>query len=158
VLLLAHHFASKLASELGRPAPRFSDRVLRAFRQHAWPGNVRELENVIQRLVVMVEDDVVEIPDLPCIMRFSSARASRVTRPLAEVELEHICNVLASVQGNKSRAAEILGIDRKTLRDKLKGLDTVPSAHAQVGVGSISPVGNLAPRLRPVRGAKSTAG
>jgi len=122
VLLLAQHFARRLANELGRPVPRFSDDVLRVFRGHHWPGNVRELENVIQRLVVMVEDDVVEVPDLPCIMRFSSARDSNVTRPLAEVEMEHICSVLMSVQGNKTRAAEILGIDRKTLRDKLKTL------------------------------------
>jgi two-component system response regulator HydG len=156
VLLLAQHFATKLANELGKPVPRFSDDVLRVFRHHHWPGNVRELENVIQRLVVMVEDDVVEIPDLPCIMRFSSAGDSRVTRPLAEVEMEHICNVLEFAQGNKTRAAEILGIDRKTLRDKLKtlGMGTSDCTHA----GSISPVGEFSPGLRALDGDKTAGG
>jgi DNA-binding NtrC family response regulator len=155
VLLLAQHFAKKLATELGKPVPRFSDDVLRVFRQHHWPGNVRELENVIQRLVVMVEDDVVEIPDLPCIMRFSSARPGCVRRPLAEVEMEHICGVLTSVQGNKTRAAEILGIDRKTLRDKLKTLG-VPAVERRQA-GNISPVGESAPGQRALTGRKSTA-
>jgi two-component system response regulator HydG len=156
VLLLAQHFAKKLATELGKPVPRFSDDVLRVFRQHYWPGNVRELENVIQRLVVMVEEDVVEIPDLPCIMRFSTARDSRVSRRLAEVEMEHICNVLTSVQGNKTRAAEILGIDRKTLRDKLKTLGMATGDRTQVG--KISPVGKSAPGLRALRGDKPATG
>ena len=156
VLLLAQHFAKKLATELGKPVPRFSDDVLRVFRQHYWPGNVRELENVIQRLVVMVEEDVVEIPDLPCIMRFSTARDSRVSRRLAEVEMEHICNVLTSVQGNKTRAAEILGIDRKTLRDKLKTLGMAAGDRTQAG--KISPVGKSAPGLRALRGDKPATG
>ena len=156
VLLLAQHFAGKLAGELGKPVPRFSDEVLRVFRNHHWPGNVRELENVIQRLVVMVEDDVVEIPDLPCIMRFASAGDSRVSRRLAEVEMEHICNVLTSVQGNKTRAAEVLGIDRKTLRDKLKTLGMETAERAQAG--SFSPVGRFAPGLRALSRAKHRAG
>ncbi len=154
VLLLARHFATRLANELGKPVPQFSDEVLRVFRNHHWPGNVRELENVIARLVVMVEDDVVEIPDLPCIMRFASARDGRVGRSLAEVEMEHICNVLTSVQGNKTRAAEILGIDRKTLRDKLKTLGLPAEERRQVG--RISPVGELTPAQRAVSHSKSS--
>ncbi len=81
---------------------------------------MRELENLVQRLVVMTEADVIEVPDLPSTMRFSLGREVGLNRPLAEVEAEHIRNVLASVGGNKTRAAEILGIDRKTLREKLK--------------------------------------
>jgi two-component system, NtrC family, response regulator HydG len=154
VLLLARHFANRLAHELGKPVPRFSDDVLRVFRNHHWPGNVRELENVIQRLVVMVEADVVEIPDLPCIMRFATARDCRVDRRLVEVEMEHICNVLASVQGNKTRAAEILGIDRKTLRDKLKTLGLPVEERRQTG--RISPVGDLVPAFRTSAERKST--
>jgi len=120
VLLIASHFATKFAEELGRPVPRFSDDVLQVLRNYHWPGNVRELENLIQRLVVMTEADVIEIPDLPSTMRFSLGREAGLDRTLAEVEAEHIRNVLASVGGNKTRAAEILGIDRKTLREKLK--------------------------------------
>jgi len=122
VLLIASHFATKFAEELGRPAPRFSDEALQVVRNYHWPGNVRELENLIQRLVVMTEADVIEVPDLPSTMRFSLGREAGLDRTLAEVEAEHIRNVLASVDGNKTRAAEILGIDRKTLREKLKSM------------------------------------
>ena len=126
ILLLAGHFAARYAKELGRPAPSFSDNVLRIFRNHHWPGNVRELENVVQRLVVMADGATIEAPDLPAVMRFSVPRETGLNRTLAEVETEYICSVLASVGGNKTRAAEILGIDRKTLRDKLKGLGAPP--------------------------------
>jgi DNA-binding NtrC family response regulator len=120
VLLLATHFAKKFAEELGRPIPRFADDALRVLTSYHWPGNVRELENAIQRVVVMAETNLIDVPDLPSTMRFSVGREAGLHRTLAEVEAEHIRNVLASVSGNKTRAAEILGIDRKTLREKLK--------------------------------------
>ena len=80
-------------------------------------------ENVIQRLVVMTEGNLVEVPDLPSLMRFSALRKTGLTRTLAEVEAEYILNVLASVDGNRTQAAEILGIDRKTLREKLRKVE-----------------------------------
>jgi DNA-binding NtrC family response regulator len=122
VLLLTAHFAAKFAEELKRPTPSFSNDALDALRSHHWPGNVRELENLIQRLMVMVDHDVIEVPDLPTAMRFSLRRGGDVNRTLAEVESEHIRGVLASVGDNKTRAAKILGIDRKTLREKLKNV------------------------------------
>jgi DNA-binding NtrC family response regulator len=120
VLLLAQHFVLKYAEELGRVPPRFSDRLLEAFQSYYWPGNVRELENVIHRLVVMSDAAVVDVADLPSVMRFSAQNGVIRQCTLAEVEAEHVRNVLASVDGNKTRAAEILGIDRKTLREILK--------------------------------------
>jgi DNA-binding NtrC family response regulator len=123
ILLLIQHFASKFASDAGKPVPRFSERALAALRGYHWPGNVRELQNVIQRLVVMCEADCIDVADLPELMRFSALRGSGLNRTLAEVEAEHINRVLASVDGNKTRAAGILGIDRKTLREKLKNSD-----------------------------------
>ncbi len=120
ILLLVQHFAAKFSRELGTPPPRFSDDVLRILRTHCWSGNVRELEHVIQRLIVMADSEVIDVPDLPAMMRFSVPGAARLDRSLAEVEAEHVSNVLAGVHGNKTRAAEILGIDRKTLREKLK--------------------------------------
>jgi DNA-binding NtrC family response regulator len=120
VLLLMRHLAAKFALDLGKPVPRFSDEALRVLRNYHWPGNVRELENVIQRLVVMTDSDLIEVADLPSLMRFSALRSSGLDRTLAEVEVEYIRNVLASVDGNRTRAAQILGIDRKTLREKLK--------------------------------------
>ncbi len=120
VLILIHNFARKYAKELGRPEPSFTDQALDTLRHYHWPGNVRELENVIQRLVVMTEGDMIDTADLPQLMRFSGLHTSGFDRPLAEVEAEYIKNVLASVSGNRTRAAQILGIDRKTLRDKLQ--------------------------------------
>jgi two-component system, NtrC family, response regulator HydG len=122
VVALAHHFAVKFAREAGRTPPTFSDRVLQMLKGYDWPGNVRELENLIQRLVVMTEGNLIEAPDLPSMLRFALPRGRGLTRTLAEIEAEHIRHVLDSVSGNKSQAAEILGIDRKTLREKLKGL------------------------------------
>ncbi len=120
ILLLAHHFANKFATELRRTPPHFSDEALRNLCTYNWPGNVRELENVIQRLIVMTDGDSIDVADLPSLMRFSALRKTGFTRTLAEVESEYISNVLASVGDNKTRAAEILGIDRKTLREKLR--------------------------------------
>jgi DNA-binding NtrC family response regulator len=120
VLHLIRHFSEKFAGEYGREPPRFSDQSLQALRGYPWPGNVRELENLVQRVMVMADGREIAPPDLPTPMRFSAPRPSVELRPLSEVEAEHIRLVLARVDGNKTKAAEILGIDRKTLRDKLK--------------------------------------
>jgi len=122
VLLLAQHCLTKYAESFGRPAARFSDEALRALRGYDWPGNVRELENVVQRAVVMVEGDVIDVADLPSLMRFTPAREGPGTDlSLAAAEAEHVRRVLALAGGNKSKAAALLRIDRKTLREKLKG-------------------------------------
>jgi len=127
ILLLAHHFASKYARELGRSPLRFSDEALHVLRDvYRWPGNVRELENLVHRMVVMIESDIIDVTDLPGPLRFSASRQADLTRPLAEVEAEYIRNVLASVEGNKTKAAEILQIDRKTLRKKLENAEDQP--------------------------------
>ena len=121
VLLLIRHFAALFAAEFGKPVPSLSDAAIQVLRRYRWPGNVRELENVIQRLVVMVEGELVDVPDLPSLMRFSAlGKGASLDRTLADVEVEYVRDVLASVDGNRTRAAAILGIDRKTLRDKLK--------------------------------------
>jgi two-component system response regulator HydG len=120
ILLLIRHFCGKFSKEYGKEPPRFSDQTLRALRGYPWPGNVRELENLVQRVMVMADGKEIAPADLPTPMRFSAPRPSFALRPLAEVEAEHIRLVLARVGGNKTKAAEILGIDRKTLREKLK--------------------------------------
>jgi two-component system response regulator HydG len=123
MLFLVGHFANKFARELDKPAPQFTKEALQALRNYAWPGNVRELENLIQRLIVMLDTEQIDISDLPSHMRFAAPRESGLNRTLAEVEIDYIRKVLENVGGNKSRASEILGIDRKTLREKLKDLD-----------------------------------
>jgi len=120
ILLLTNHFMAKFAEESGKSKLRFSDNALRALKNYSWPGNVRELENLTQRLMVMVDGDYIDVPDLPSHMRFTAFKETGLDRSLAEVEAEHIRNVLANVDGNKTEAAKILGIDRKTLREKLK--------------------------------------
>ncbi|HPA45763.1 MAG TPA: sigma-54 dependent transcriptional regulator [bacterium] len=121
ILLLVRYFTEKISKELGKTVPRFTPEVLHILRDcHHWPGNVRELENLVHRLVVMTEAECIQTPDLPPYMRFSVLYEPDLNRTLAEVEVEYIRNVLASVHGNKTKAAQILGIDRKTLRDKIK--------------------------------------
>ena len=120
IFLLAHSFIDKFAGKHDRSKIEFSDRMLQIFKDYAWPGNVRELENTIQRMIIMSEDGSIDMPDLPRFMRGGTLYHRSLHRSLVEVEYEHICNVVDSVAGNKTRAAEILGIDRKTLREKLK--------------------------------------
>lgn len=119
IVPLIHHFTAKFAKELGKPTPQISDAAIQILRAHHWPGNVRELENIIQRMVLMCEDDVIDVTDLPSFMRFSASKQESLTRSLAKVEADYIKRVLASVDNNKTKAAAILGIDRKTLREKL---------------------------------------
>ena len=120
ILLLANHFIKKFSKELDKPVPRFSDQALQVLKNYNWPGNVRELENLIQRLLVMTDGEIIDIPDLPPFLRFSALREKGLNRTLEEVISEFILNVLESVGGNKTKAAKILGISRKTLRNKLK--------------------------------------
>ncbi|MHC9543900.1 MAG: sigma-54-dependent transcriptional regulator [Vulcanimicrobiota bacterium] len=120
ILTLISHFALKFSREAGKASPRFSMKVLDALKQYSWPGNVRELENVIQQLIVLSDEDVIDITDLPAPMRYTVTLHEGVERTLQEVEESHIRKVLEYVKGNKSRAAAILGIDRKTLRDRIR--------------------------------------
>lgn len=119
ILLLIRHFADVFSKEAGKSIPSFSENALHILKNYHWPGNVREVENIIHRLVIMNDGDIIDVPDLPSVMRFSALQKKGFDRTLQEVETEYIQNVLASVNGNKSKAAGILGIDRKTLRDKL---------------------------------------
>jgi two-component system response regulator HydG len=120
IMLLTNHFAIKYAKEFSKPTPHFSEKALEVLNNYDWPGNVRELENVIQRLVVMTDGESIDVPDLPSLMRFTVPTEGGLNRTLVEVEVEYIRNVLSSVNGNKTKAAQILGIDRKTLREKLQ--------------------------------------
>ncbi len=120
IISLVHHFAEKFAREHGVVIPTFSDNALKVLKKYYWPGNVRELENVIQRIIVMSEQSRIDVPDLPDLMHFYALREKRLNRTLEEVEVEYIRNVLNSQNGNKTKTAAVLGIDRKTLREKLK--------------------------------------
>jgi len=120
ILLLINYFLGKFSKEMDCPMLNFSDDALRVLVNYQWPGNIRELENLIQRLVIITDGDFIHVTDLPALMKFYVNHKKGVDRTLAEVEIEHIHHVLASVNENKTKAAKVLGIDRKTLREKLK--------------------------------------
>ena len=123
VPLLIRHFNVSFCREMERKHLTFSDRALKALVEYAWPGNIRELENVIQKLVATMDTDSVDIADLPESMRFVISRGKGRNKSLAQVESEHIKYVLESVDGNKTKAAKILKIHRKTLREKFKRIE-----------------------------------
>ncbi|MBC8343350.1 MAG: sigma-54-dependent Fis family transcriptional regulator [Bacteroidetes bacterium] len=121
IVLLINYFASRYTKELGKSdVPVFSDNAIHALKEYHWPGNVRELQNLIYNLIILAEENKIDPSDLPQKMRYCIQSSSNVNKSLETLEKEHILDVLASVNNNKSAAAKILGIDRKTLRDKLK--------------------------------------
>ena len=135
IFILINYFKKKFALEQGKPVPRISDAVLTALKQYDWPGNVRELENLVNRLIIMADSDSIDVPDLPQWMRFSArdsvGKKEKLQRTLKEVEQDHIAGVLEMTGGNKTKAAEILDIDRKTLRSKLAEITPAEEDTAQ---------------------------
>ncbi|MFZ1333396.1 MAG: sigma-54 dependent transcriptional regulator, partial [Flavobacteriales bacterium] len=119
--MLINHFNAKYSKDMSKKLLRIPARVMDAMTTYHWPGNVRELENFVHRLVIM-KDAAMSMEDLPLTMKMESPERaeSSPTLSLAQVEKLHIQRVLESVGQNKTKAAEILGIDRKTLREKLK--------------------------------------
>ena len=126
ILLLIRHFLRGFSAQSGRPVPKLTDRAIEALRAYPWPGNVRELQNLLQRLTILTDGEI-DVTALPVVMRFTVRGERGLQRTLADVEREHIEAVLASVGGNKTRASEILGISRKSLRERLKTPDRGPA-------------------------------
>lgn len=122
--LLMQHFLDKYAKSYGRPKPGVTPEVMHRLKAHDWPGNIRELENAVQRALILC-DGQIEVADLPAYLH-AADRTSKTAQPqallsLREMEQQHIRRILDAVDGNKTAAAKILGINRKTLRVKLKG-------------------------------------
>ena len=121
--LLANHFLDKYNKKRSKDIKAISERAMKALVEYDWPGNVRELENAIERAVVLTEDDMVKPSDLlyyGLTVQTSSVLDAGKARRLIDVEREHIVKTLKMFNGHKGRTAESLGIDRKTLRLKLK--------------------------------------
>ncbi|MFY9573751.1 MAG: sigma-54 dependent transcriptional regulator [Blastocatellia bacterium] len=119
---LAHEFVRHFASRSGRAGVRLSSDAIEALSSYDFPGNVRELRNIIEHAVLTTNGDVIGWEGLPGYLR-SAARLmqSRKAKPsLAELEAVYIREVLEHTRGNKTRAAEILGISRKNLYEKLR--------------------------------------
>ncbi len=117
--LLVEKFLRKYGVEYKDRLLRISPDAFRILERYHWPGNIRELENIIQRAVIMT-DGLVDVDDLPENLKYQIAFPDTGFRTLREMEKEYVQRVLAHTRGNKTKAAEILQIDRKTLRDKLK--------------------------------------
>jgi sigma-54 dependent transcriptional regulator, acetoin dehydrogenase operon transcriptional activator AcoR len=120
--LLARHFLDRCCQAFGKPNVRFADKTITALSQHSWPGNVRELENVIERAVNLVENDVIEPEHLGLAttgkVDVSAAMLSQA--PLEEAEKMIIAKMMQMTNYNISDASKKLGITRPTLYRKLK--------------------------------------
>jgi two-component system response regulator HydG len=124
--LLVQHFISRFGKE-PKKISGLSEDTLKIFTAYSWPGNVRELENAIQRAMTLCQQEVILPEDLPSSMLQEAdenlaEKGLREKYTLGQLEKEYIRKVLIEVGGNKSKAAEILGLDRKTLYRKLEDM------------------------------------
>jgi two-component system nitrogen regulation response regulator NtrX len=129
VIRLAEHFVAEFGREYGRRLKTFSRDALTVLRNYRWPGNVRELRNVIERLVIMVPGDVIGGIDLGFLdpRGFAPLPVPLTTvRPLFEArddwERDYILSALATFEGNISRTADALGLERSNLYKKMRSL------------------------------------
>jgi DNA-binding NtrC family response regulator len=116
--LLAGHFVEKYAAARGRPVPVLSPGTVERLRAHRWPGNVRELENVLERAVTLATGPILRPDDLA--LEGAPPASGGPALPAAGMSLEavkrwYVHRVLEEAGGNKQRAAELLGVDRRTL-------------------------------------------
>jgi two-component system, NtrC family, response regulator HydG len=123
--LLVEHFVNKASDSAKRPPLNVSSEALAILTAYSWPGNVRELENAIERAVAFAQGTVLKPDDLPERIRSSGLTSALIARSheqnmtLRELEREYILEMLRRSGGNKSRTADLLGLDRKTLYRRL---------------------------------------
>ncbi|MCF8063292.1 MAG: sigma-54 dependent transcriptional regulator [Deltaproteobacteria bacterium] len=122
--LLAYHILHKCSKSARKPIKTVSREAMRLLENYAFPGNVRELENILERAVAMCRGDVIQTSDLPSDLSeveiYSFERPDRGHLNLEELEKDYIRHILQITGGVRTRAAEILGIDRATLWRKMK--------------------------------------
>ncbi len=122
IVLLARHFLARAAARAGRPLPTLAPAAAEKLLAYEWPGNVRELENCIESAVAVSDGPELNVSDLPAKLRdFQSQRvvlaadSSQDLVTLAELSQRYLNRVLTLLSGNKTRAAQVLGVDRRTL-------------------------------------------
>jgi two-component system response regulator HydG len=130
ILVLADYFLKRFIAKTGRVISGFSDDAKELLKQYEWPGNVRELQNTVERTVILCRNDIVCAGDVQLSTLSSRFSANSHSNPvqtgeyreisLGDVERDHILGTLNHTDWNKSRAAQILGIERSTLDRKLK--------------------------------------
>ena len=131
--LLAEHFMALMAAEYGKRPKRFASEAMARLQQYQWPGNVRELRNIVERLIIMVTGDAITALDLAFLGQDGDAPiepAPAATGRLAEArdqfEKDYILRALAASQGNMSKTAEMLGVERSNLYKKMKSFGIAP--------------------------------
>jgi two-component system nitrogen regulation response regulator NtrX len=138
--LLADHFMADFAREYGRRVKSFESGARTVLQHYPWPGNVRELRNVIERLMIMVPGDTISPSDLSfldpaALSRPAAPEAAGERRTLHEArdqfERDLILRTLAEQQGNMSRTAEVLGVERSNLYRKMKAFGIAPARRAE---------------------------
>jgi len=130
VSILVEHFMKKYGEQFGKPNMRITHEASACLIKYTWPGNVRELENVIERSIALSNGEAVDSKDLPehlFQMKPSDLIDDLATdnMPLTEVEKRYIMRILQRTDWHQSKAADILGIDRKTLYRKIKEYNLV---------------------------------
>jgi DNA-binding NtrC family response regulator len=122
--LLAEHFLQKYNQENNKSVEGISEKVYQLFMDYHWPGNVRELENYIERAVVTTKNKILTPADFPPDLFFKKAEYDdsglKVGCTIADMEKSLILKTLDAYAGNKTKAAEVLGVSSRTLRNKLK--------------------------------------
>ncbi len=115
--LLAHSFVKRFSGEQGRSALTLSREAVAAIEAHKWPGNVRELENCIKRATIMADGSQITVPDLGLKPAEESENFLNLRQIREDAERRAVVSVLARVDGNMVKAAEVLGVSRPTLYD-----------------------------------------
>jgi two-component system, NtrC family, response regulator HydG len=135
ILQLAQYFLTRIAARTRKAVQSISAPVARIFMDYDWPGNVRELENCMERAIALCRLDEVTLEDLP--IRIKEHRSSKIVITaesvgelitLDEIERRYVRQVLGVVGGNKTQAARILGIDRRSLYRRLEDGKKPPTA------------------------------
>jgi two-component system nitrogen regulation response regulator NtrX len=136
IALLADHFMAEFAREYGRRIKTFEPGAVFMLQRYQWPGNVRELRNVIERLMIMVPGETIAGADLGFLDPGASSPAEAVVADVVGMTLHEardrferdlILRTLAEQQGNMSRTAEVLGVERSNLYRKMKAFGVAPS-------------------------------
>jgi DNA-binding NtrC family response regulator len=125
---LVSYYLRKLAAEKRRPVSSVSEEAMRFLKRRDWPGNVRELINAIEYAVVTCEGNAVEVRDLPYHAETADGGETPDTGSpdqgrLAHIEQDEIMSAIQQFGGNRTKAAAYLGINRKTLREKIRKYD-----------------------------------
>jgi two-component system nitrogen regulation response regulator NtrX len=136
--LLAEHFMAELAREYGKRPKKLDPGAAVGLRSYRWPGNVRELRNVIERLIIMVPGDVIALADLTFLDGMPLAAPPAGAGPQESLhdarerfERDYILRALAAQQGNISRTAEALGIERSNLYRKMRAFGIMPARKSE---------------------------